>query len=144
MADDSLKIMMVTSEVVPFAKTGGLADMVGALAAALIELGHDVRVVLPRYYSVDLGRLRRIGEPLGVPLGTVEEWCAVYEGRLPGSEVPVYFLDHEELFGRDGIYGTRLEPSFHDNLERFAVLCRGALQLASALDWRPDVVHAHD
>ncbi len=136
--------MMVTSEVVPFAKAGGLADMVGALSHALMLNGHDVRVVLPRYYSVDPGRLRRIGEPLGAPIGGGEEWCAVYEGKIPGTEVPVFFLDHEELFGRDGIYGTRVEPSFHDNLRRFAVLCRGALQLALALDWRPSVVHAHD
>jgi starch synthase len=143
-ADDGLKILMVTSEVVPFAKAGGLADMVGAMSRALVDMGHDVRVVLPRYYSVDVSRFRRIGGALGVPLGRTEEWCAVYEGRLPDSEVPVYFLDHEELFGRDGIYGTRLEPSFHDNLDRFAVLCRGALQLAMTLEWRPDVVHAHD
>ena len=142
--DHGLKVMMVTSEVVPFAKAGGLADMVGALAQALTGLGHDVRIVLPRYYSVDIGCLRRIGSPLGVPVEDSEEWCAVYEGRIPGTEVPVYFLDHEELFGRDGIYGTRIEPSFQDNLRRFALLCRGALQLAFAIDWRPDVVHAHD
>jgi starch synthase len=136
--------MMVSSEIVPFAKAGGLADMVGALSAALGQLGHDVRVVLPRYYGIDLGRLRRIGAPLGVPLGDGEEWCAVYEGRMPGVEVPVYFLDHEELYGRDGIYGTRIEPAFGDNLRRFAVLCRGSLQLAKTLGWIPHIVHAHD
>lgn len=144
LVDESLRVMMVSSEVVPFAKAGGLADMVGALSASLHQLGHDVRVVLPRYYGIDLGRLRRIGVPLGVPLGDGEEWCAVYEGRMPGAEVPVYFLDHEELYGRDGIYGTRIEPAFGDNLRRFAVLSRGALQLAKSLDWIPHVVHAHD
>jgi starch synthase len=144
LAEDRLRVMMVTSEVVPFAKAGGLADMVGALSHALMQAGHDLTVVLPRYYSVDIGRLRRIGDPLGVPVGDRQEWCAIYEGRIPDTEVPVYFLDHEELFGRDGIYGTRFEPSFQDNLQRFTVLCRGALQLALALDRRPDVVHAHD
>ena len=144
MGDQGLNVMMVSSEVVPFAKAGGLADMVGALSVALSKLGHDVRIVLPRYYGIDLGRLRRIGDPLGVPLGDGEEWCAVYEGRIPGAELPVYFLDHEELYGRDGIYGTRIEPAFGDNLRRFAVLSRGALQLARALGWTPDVVHAHD
>ena len=143
-AENVLKVMMVSSELVPFAKAGGLADMVGALTAALAEIGHDVRVVLPRYYGIDIGRLRRIGQPLSVPLGGGEEWCAVYEGRFPGAACPVYLLDHEELYGRDGIYGTRIEPSFGDNLRRFALLSRGALQLCRALGWHPDIVHAHD
>ena len=107
LAETSLKILMITSEVVPFAKAGGLGDMVAALAAELSRQNHDVRVVLPRYYSVDVGRLRRCGEPLGVPLGGEEEWCAVYCSNLPASEVPVYLLDHQELYGRDGIYGTK-------------------------------------
>jgi len=138
------RVMMVSSEAVPFAKAGGLGDMVGALADALTRLGHDVRVVLPRYYSIDLGRLRRIGDPLGVPLGGGEEWCAVYEARAPGSGVPVYLLDHQGFYGRDGIYGPRSKPDFKDNVRRFALLCRGALQLARVLDWVPQVVHAHD
>ncbi len=138
------KILMVTSEVVPFAKAGGLGDMVGALASELALQGHDVRVVLPRYYSIDVGRLQRIGGPLGVPLGLEEEWCAVYHSRLPRGGVPVYFLDHQELYGRDGIYGSRSEPAFQDNLRRFALLNRGCFQLCRALDWFPDVMHVHD
>jgi len=139
-----MKILMISSEVLPFAKAGGLGDMVAALSAELARQGHDVRVVLPRYYSVDPGRLRRFDRPLGVPMGNDEEWCAVATASLPESEVPVYFLDHQELFGRDGIYGTKTEPEFSDNLRRFVLLSRGALQLAKSLDWRPDVVHAHD
>ena len=144
MANDGLRVVMVTSEAVPFAKAGGLGDMVGALADALARQGHDARVVLPRYYGIDTARLRRIGVPLGVPLGGGEEWCGVWEGRTPGADVPVYLLEHEQLYGRDGIYGTRTEPDFRDNLRRFALLCRGAFQLAKALDWVPQVVHAHD
>jgi starch synthase len=135
---------MITSEVVPFAKAGGLGDMVGALSAELHRQGHDVRVILPRYYSIDIGRMQRVGGPLGVPLGEKEEWCAVYQSRLPDAEVPVYFLDNEVLYGRDGIYGTRGEPGFADNLQRFALLSRGAFQLCETLDWYPDVMHAHD
>ena len=142
--DSGLKVLMVTSEIVPFAKAGGLGDMVSALASELAIQGHDVRVVLPRYYSIDVGRLQRIGGPLGVPLGPEEEWCAVYTSRLSKGNVPVYFLDHQELYGRDGIYGTRAEPAFHDNLRRFALLGRGALQICTALDWFPDVMHVHD
>ena len=144
MSDAGLKILMVTSEVVPFAKAGGLGDMVAALSAELQRRGHDVRVLLPRYYSIDVGRLQRVGGPLGVPLGDGEEWCAVYQSRLPDAEVPVYFLDHEVLYGRDGIYGTRDEPGFSDNLQRFALLSRGAFQLCRALEWVPDVMHVHD
>jgi len=143
-AASGLKVLMVTSEVVPFAKAGGLGDMVGALASEIRRQGHEVRVVLPRYYLVDIGRLHRQGGPLSIPLGLREEWAAIYVSRLPGSDVPVYFLDHEELYGRDGIYGTRAEPAFHDNLRRFALLNRGALQLCLMLDWIPDVVHVHD
>ncbi len=139
-----MKILMISSEVLPFAKAGGLGDMVAALAAELARHGHEVRIVLPRYYSVDSGLLRRLDRPLGVPLGGEEEWCAVAMTTLPGTEVPVYFLDHQELFGRDGIYGTKTEPEFSDNLRRFTLLCRGALQLAKLLKWKPDVIHAHD
>jgi len=143
-SDAGLRVMMVTSEAVPFAKAGGLGDMVGALADSLTRLGHDVRIVLPRYYGIDLSRLAPVGRPLGVPLGGGEEWCAVYQGRTPGAGAPVYLLDHQGLYGRDGIYGTRAEPDFRDNLRRFTLLCRGALQLAKALGWVPHVVHAHD
>lgn len=139
-----MKILMISSEVLPFAKAGGLGDMVAALTAELARQGHDVRIVLPRYYSVDPGRLRRLDRPLGVPMGIEEEWCGVATSILPGTEVPVYFLDHQELFGRDGIYGTRTKPEFSDNLRRFTLLSRGALQLAKMLEWKPDVVHAHD
>jgi len=139
-----MKVLMISSEVLPFAKAGGLGDMVAALAAELARQGHDVRIVLPRYYSVDPGRLRRLESPLGVPMGIEEEWCAVATATLPGTEVQVYFLDNQSLFGRDGIYGTKTEPEFTDNLRRFTLLSRGALQLAKMLDWKPDVVHAHD
>ena len=144
MPETGLKVLMITSELEPFAKIGGLADMVGALAAELGGLGLDVRVVLPRYDAVDIGRLRRIGDPLAVPVGSRTEWCAVYTSMLPGTEVPVYFLDNEDLYGRAGIYGSRIEPGFQDNLQRFTALCRGALELAEALDWSPDVIHGHD
>ena len=144
MPSNNLKILMVTSEIVPFAKAGGLGDMVGALSAELSRQGHDVCVILPRYYSIDVGRLQRIGGPLGVPLGERQEWCAVYQSRLPDVDVPVYFLDHEVLYGRNGIYGLRGEPGFSDNLQRFALLSRGAFRLCGELDWHPDVMHAHD
>lgn len=139
-------VLMVTSEIVPFAKTGGLADAVGALSAELRRQGNDVRIILPRYYPIDLKKrgIRQIPGPLGVPMGYGEEWVGIWETELPGSGVPVYFVDHEGLYGRDGIYGTRDNPDFADNPERFALLCRTAFQLCRKLGWYPEVMHAHD
>lgn len=140
-----MKILMVTSEAVPFAKTGGLADAVSALSIALTELGHDVRIILPRYYKIDREKLELLPEPMSVHCGFGEVWTAVYKSVLPGkTPVPVYFIDHEQLFGRDGIYGTPQETDFHDNPERFTLLSQSAFQLCRKLDWIPDIIHAHD
>ncbi|HET7838969.1 MAG TPA: glycogen synthase GlgA [Rectinemataceae bacterium] len=139
-----MKILMVTSEAVPFAKAGGLGDAVSALSRSLARAGHDVRIILPRFYCIDRKGLEFIPGPLGVPVGSGEEWAAVYRGTLPGSEVPVYFLEHERFFGRDGIYGDKAEPDYADNPERFAFLSRAAFQLCRKLGWIPDIMHAHD
>ncbi len=137
-----MKILMVTSEVTPFAKTGGLADAVSALSAALQAAGHDVRIVMPRYYKMDRARLRLARKGLSVGLEHVS--ADVYETTLPAAPVPVYCIDYEPCFGRDGIYGTPGEPDYRDNPYRFALLCRAAFDLCLSMDWRPDIVHAHD
>jgi starch synthase len=143
-----MKILMVASEAVPFAKTGGLADMVSALSISLAKLGHEVRIVIPRYYSVDRGKLKHLPGALGVPMGGIEEWGGVYTAPMPGTAkknpVTVYFIDHEIYFGRDGIYGTPFEPDFLDNPRRFTFFCRAVFQLCRKIGWYPDVVHAHD
>jgi starch synthase len=143
-----MKILMAASEAVPFAKTGGLADAVSALSLALAGLGHEIKIVLPRYYSIDRGTLRQIEGALGVPVGGGEEWCAVYAAVLPDSPkknpVDVYFIDHEIFFGRDGIYGVPREPDFLDNPRRFGFFSRSVFQLCRKLDWYPDILHAHD
>jgi starch synthase len=140
-----MKILMVSAEAVPFAKTGGLADAVSALAIQLTKMGHDVKIVMPRYYKIDRKKLSLLEGPMAIAAGTSEAWTGVYEGRMPGCpELPVYFIDHEACFGRDGIYGTKQEPDFHDNPYRFAILCHGAFQLCRKLDWYPDIIHAHD
>ena len=139
-----MKILMVTSEAAPFAKVGGLGDAVSALSRALAKAGHDVRILLPRYYFIDRTKLKPIDDPLAVPLGGDEVWTGLSESSLPGSEVPVYFLDYERFYGRDGIYGTKAEPDFADNPERFALLSRAAFQVCRRLAWFPDVIHAHD
>jgi len=137
------KILMISSEAVPYAKTGGLADMVSALSLKLHDEGHDVRILLPRYYDIDKSKLEKLKEPLGIPTGTGEKWTGVYTDLLK-RKVPVYFIDHDGLFGRAGIYGPSGSESFGDNAERYNLLCRGAFQLCRLLGWFPDVMHSHD
>jgi starch synthase len=141
-----MKILMVSSEASPFAKAGGLGDAVSALSRELSRGGHDVKLVLPRYYSIDRSKLEVVAGPLGVRVGAGagEEWAAVYKSYLPGSAVETYFLDHERYYGRDGIYGSKAEPDFADNPERFAFLSLAAFQLCRKLGWFPDIMHAHD
>ncbi|MDR3145776.1 MAG: glycogen synthase [Treponema sp.] len=143
-----MKILMAASEAVPFAKTGGLADTVSSLSIALAALGHEVRIVLPRYYCVDRGALRQLEGAMGVHVGGGEAWSAVYTAELPGSPqenpVAVYFIDHEQFFGRDGIYGVSSEPDFLDNPRRFTFFCRAVFQLCRKISWYPDILHAHD
>ncbi len=141
-----LKILFAASEAAPFAKTGGLGEVVGDLPRYLHALGHDVRVVMPRYYSIDPERygLKLMAGSLVVPMGIIGEmYCGVQEGRLPKSEVPVYFLEHEGLYGRDGIYGVD-NVGFMDNDNRYIFLSRAALELPKMLGWQPDILHAHD
>lgn len=120
--------------------------MVAALSAELGRLGHDVRVVMPRYYGIYTGGFERHRQPLGVPVGFGELWCSVLETQLweNGNGVRLYFLEHEKLFGRDGVYGYEGGVAFHDNMERFTLLSRATFQLCKALDWIPDVMHCHD
>ncbi|MEE8440250.1 MAG: glycogen synthase GlgA [Spirochaetia bacterium] len=137
------RILMVTTEAVPFAKSGGLADAVTALAQELDRAGHDVRLLMPRYYGIRRDQLFRFPSLFRVQVGEERYEAAIYEGRLPDSEAVVYFLDHEVLYGRDGIYGADGE-TFGDNLRRFSVLSHAALALGSRLGWEPEIIHAHD
>jgi starch synthase len=138
-----LKVLFVASEVVPFAKTGGLADVVGALPIALAARGHDVRVVLPRYRVAKKHAAERLPTPLAVPLGHGEAWCGVWEARFGRGDARVYMLEHDALFDRDGIYGEA-NGAYGDNLARYSLLSRGAIKLCDAIGFAPDVVHAHD
>jgi starch synthase len=138
-----LNILFVVSECVPFAKTGGLADVAGALPAALAERGHDVRVVLPRYRVTKKHPAKKLDSVLAVPMGHGDAYGAVLESTLPKSTAKVYFLEHDNLYDRDGIYGDS-HGDFGDNLARFTFLSRGALELCDLLDFTPDIVHVQD
>jgi starch synthase len=139
---DALRILFAVSEVAPFSKTGGLGDVAASLPPALGALGHDVRVVTPRYRSF-AGAV----EPIAVvrvptPQGNVS--ATVGMTTLPGSSVPVYTIEDDHgWFDRDGLYQSRA-VDFPDNLERFAFFSRAALQLPDVLGWAPHVIHCHD
>jgi len=139
-----LNILMVSSEMAPFAKTGGLGDVVGALPKALKRRGHDVRVVIPQYGSIDKEKygIRPYHYPMGVRMGNKEEWCSVNLTII--DDVPVYFIEHNDFFGREGLYHDKAMNDYRDNPERFAFLSRAALQLCVDRGFAPDIVHAND
>ena len=136
---------MLASEVHPFAKTGGLADVVGALPQALTALGHEVRIGMPLYGSVDRRRFRLqpIQGVVTVAVGDRTWPCRIWTAPLPATTLPVYFIEQPELFGRAHVYQLdgRDDP---DNLLRFSVFCQAALALIPHLRWQPQVLHAHD
>ncbi|MDR2667455.1 MAG: glycogen synthase GlgA [Puniceicoccales bacterium] len=139
-----MKILMAVSELAPYVKTGGLADMVSALSRELCRGGDDVRVLLPFHGSI-AERWRRDMRPLEGPLAVhmgEERWARIHELIEPGG-LRVYFLEHHRLFERSGIYGD-CYGAYCDNGERFAFLCRGAIDLTDFLHWIPDVFHCHD
>jgi starch synthase len=140
---EPLKVLFVSSECAPFAKTGGLGDVVGALPKALRRRGVEARIVMPLYGGMPWQDLERLDGTLAVPLARGTARGAVRLGALPRSDVPVYFLEHHRYFDRPDLYGSDGQ-GYRDNLERFAFLSRGALELTKALGWTPDVVHAHD
>ncbi|MDD5594531.1 MAG: glycogen/starch synthase, partial [Candidatus Margulisbacteria bacterium] len=116
-----MKILFISSEVVPFAKTGGLADVAGSLPKALKEIGHDVRIFMPRYKKVD-----RTAK------------------TLPGTDVPVYFYENEKYFGsREELYQVK-GVDYPDNLERFSAFCRAVLPFLKEINWKPDIIHCND
>ncbi len=139
-----LKIVMISSEVVPYAKTGGLADVVGALPQVLRRMGHDVIVVMPRYANIDAHKfgLRRQWDSMGVWMGNTQEWCAVDVADNDG--VPTYFVESNKFFERRGLYHDDSYNDYQDNPLRFAFLTRAGLQLCQDLGFAPDIVHVHD
>ncbi|MCB9276975.1 MAG: glycogen synthase, partial [Lewinellaceae bacterium] len=136
---------MIASECVPYAKTGGLADVVGALPKALKQMGHDVRIIIPRYASIDAKKfgIMPYHRPMGVWMGGVEEWCSVDQARTEEG-VPVYFIEHHGYFGREGIYNNARNEDYLDNPRRFAFFTRAALQLCIDRNFKADIIHVHD
>jgi len=133
-----MRVLMVASEAAPFAKTGGLADVIGALPRALASLGHEVDVVMPRYRGVEAGAPERV---ITVALGSLVSDAGCYV--IADDRIRTIFIDHPGYFDRDHLYGAN-GHDYVDNPERFAFLCQAALNWAADSSIPYDVVHAHD
>lgn len=139
-----MKICMIASEAVPFAKSGGLADVVSALSRRLAQLDQDVRIFLPLYASISTQNLQPAAEELQIPIGFRTETASVFQTKLPGSEVPVYFLSHPVFSQRAGYYGTDGSRPYRDNHFRFALFSRALFEFCRRTAWIPDIIHSHD
>ena len=135
------RVLMVASEATPFAKTGGLADVVGALAPALAAHGEDVAVLMPRYRGIDVQETPIVYRDLPVRLGREEYFANVH--CVLERKVPYFLVDCPSLYDRDGLYGDPGAEDYPDNHIRFAVLARAALAIVRSV-FRPAIIHCHD
>ncbi len=142
-----LKILVAASEMVPFIKTGGLGDVLGALPGALAAQGHEVRVFIPHYKSLNTAghHLENVGLSLEILVGdkrAIAEFSVIRDKR---SGLLTYFVRNSGYFDRPGLYGhPETKKDFPDNDERFVFFARAVLEAAMRLGFRPDIVHAHD
>lgn len=132
------KVLFVSSEVDPFAKTGGLADVAASLPKALNSLEQDVRVVMPKYKNIPkkyVDKMEYVGY-IYVDISWRHQYCAIL--KLERDGVIYYFLDNEYYFGRDGYYG------YDDEAERFAFFCKALIEFLPVIDFKPDIIHCND
>jgi starch synthase len=134
-----VKILLAAAEAVPFAKVGGLADVAGALPKALKRLGHDVRIAMPKYLRIQDAQFGI--EPVvevEVPMDAHVERATVKRALSGDGQIPVYFVENERFFGREGVYG------YADDDERFVFFSRTVLEMLPKLGWLPEVLHCND
>ncbi|NOK61220.1 MAG: glycogen synthase [Chloroflexi bacterium AL-W] len=142
MTNAPLNILMMSAEMVPFAKTGGMADVVGVLPKVLKAQGHDVRITLPGYRRIHRGGFDW-SPPLAtytVPMDGNPAQAAIIQTTIPtpAGNVPVYLIENDHYYNRDGIY------MYEDDADRFIFFCRAVLEGMKELDWYPDIIHCHD
>ena len=137
------KVLFASSEIAPFAKTGGLADVVGTLPHVLKDLGADIRVLMPYYGMVKQGKIpmTTVAENLE---GHVGDMALAFDVKTPESgDHPFYFVERDEFYERSQLYGTP-KGDYFDNLERFSFFCSAILPFCQNLGFQPDVIHCHD
>ncbi|HEY4613811.1 MAG TPA: glycogen synthase GlgA [Bacteroidota bacterium] len=144
-------ILFASSEVDPFAKTGGLADVCSTLPKAIKELGHEIRIMMPRYRFISERKFRlhdiiRLKE-IPIPVGDDHQTANVKSSFITNlkDKIQVYFLDNENYFAREGLYqNPKAKEDYKDNDERFMFFCRGVLETLKRLGWQPDIIHCND
>jgi len=138
-----MKIAFAASEVVPFAKTGGLADVSGALPVELEKLGHDVKVFMPKYYSVDEHKFnleyQSWANTMPIRVAGIVHEVQLYKGYLPNSKVEIYFIDCPYFFHRHNLY-----TNDHDEDQRFICFSKSVIEAIQRLLWSPDIIHCND
>ena len=146
-----INMLFASSEVDPFAKTGGLADVCSTLPKAIKDLGHEIRIMMPRYRFIserkfrlhDIIRLKEIPIPVNASMVTANVKSSFITNLK--DKIQVYFLDNEEYFGREGLYqNPKAKEDYKDNDERFIFFCRGVLETLKRLGWQPDIIHCND
>ncbi|MEW6410186.1 MAG: glycogen/starch synthase, partial [Nitrospirota bacterium] len=139
-----MKVLVVSPEAVPFAKTGGLADVAGVLPAIIKAQGIDTALILPLYRMVNREkfRLRKSLQTIDIPISDRIESASVWEGTT-WNNVPVYFIEKEKYYNRDYLYSTP-QSDYPDNAERFVFFSKAVLEVCKATKFRPDVIHCND
>ena len=133
-----MNILMLAAECIPFAKTGGLADVVYALSVALEKLGNTIKIILPRYRSIDRTNLKSLGA-LAVQMGNENLYCEVLKTNLNNTKIEVFFIEYNDFFDREKLY------SYDDDFKRFSFFSKAALELCiEKIKWKPDILHCHD
>ena len=138
-----MNIALVSAELTPFAKVGGLGDISGALPIGWERLGHASIVIIPKYRGIEkLYPITKTDIHLTLKIFDVDKVVSVWTSTLPNANVPVYFIESDDLYDRPGIYGN--PDGYPDNDERFFVLCLSAFELMIELGFKPDIISAHD
>ncbi|MBI3600762.1 MAG: glycogen synthase GlgA [Nitrospinae bacterium] len=155
-----MKILIASPEIVPFAKTGGLADVTGALPKAIERLGEDVAAIMPKYKTVDEKKfgLEYTGKNIRVPISNRIEEAKIYQGYINSQEsggrtgvppvsrqskIPIYFIEKNEYYDREYLYGTP-QGDYPDNAERFIYFSRAVLEACKVIGFKPDIIHCND
>ena len=146
---NKLRILFVSSEINPFAKTGGLADVSSALPKTIHEMDHEVRLIMPKYGCINERRftLRDVIRLKNVPvmMGENTIQTSVKSAFLPDTKVQVYFIEYKPYFNRQELYvDPKTKYDYPDNAQRFSLFCRGVLETLKILHWQPDIIHCND
>ncbi|HOK09272.1 MAG TPA: glycogen synthase GlgA [Candidatus Hydrogenedens sp.] len=138
-----MRVLYVTAELSPLVSTGGLAEVAYALPKTLNNIGIDIRVALPKYKSINIKETITQNKPCLFDVSKNSYQAKLLETNIPGTTIPLYLIEHEELFGRDYVYGYG-DWEYEDNPRRFSLFCNAVLDAMEQIQWKPDIIHCND